>query len=136
MTKCGRFGANKFDYSPDAIRDSVQRSLERLQTDYLDTVYLHDTEFVCTPVMPTTTGNHLAALNEKRAEYGLADGQEGVVRGQGDQKILDAFSALRELQERGVIKKIGITGTQSLHNIIMALRSLTSISQVTPNLSC
>ncbi|KAF9042553.1 Aldo/keto reductase [Hymenopellis radicata] len=50
MTKCGRVSANEFNYHPDAIRDSVKRSLERLQTDYLDTVYLHDTEFVCTPV--------------------------------------------------------------------------------------
>ncbi|KIY71825.1 Aldo/keto reductase [Cylindrobasidium torrendii FP15055 ss-10] len=110
LTKCGRFGATTFDYSPDAIRDSVKRSLQRLQTDYLDVVYLHDTEFVCTSVMPVQSGNHLAALSDKRAEYGLAEGQEGIIRGEGDQKILDAFNVLREFQEQGIIKRIGITG--------------------------
>ncbi|KNZ75693.1 D-arabinose 1-dehydrogenase [Termitomyces sp. J132] len=49
MTKCGRFGPLDFDYTPSRIRDTVKRSLERLQTVYLDTVYLHDVEFVCTP---------------------------------------------------------------------------------------
>jgi aryl-alcohol dehydrogenase-like predicted oxidoreductase len=109
MTKCGRVAANEFNYHPDAIRASVKRSLERLQTNYLDTVYLHDIEFVCTPVVHAA-GNSSVALNDKIAEYGLDRGQEGVVRGPGDQQVLDAFSALREMQEQGIIGKIGITG--------------------------
>nr|QFR37200.1 aldo-keto reductase [Cyberlindnera americana] len=46
VTKCGRLQLNDFDYSPSWIRKSVLRSLERLDTDYLDLVYLHDIEFV------------------------------------------------------------------------------------------
>ncbi|KAI0771534.1 Aldo/keto reductase [Trametes elegans] len=111
MTKCGRYGLepSQFDYSPATIRASVKRSLERLHTDYLDTVYLHDVEFLCTPVGPRA-GNHLAALSEKSAEYGLADGQEGVVHGDGDQKILDAVAELRKLKAEGVVQHVGISG--------------------------
>jgi D-arabinose 1-dehydrogenase len=49
LTKVGRVGASEFDYSPEWVRYSVQRSCERLNTDYLDVVYCHDVEFV-TPV--------------------------------------------------------------------------------------
>lgn len=46
MTKCGRIAADHFDYSPDWIRKSVQRSLQRFSTTYLDVVFCHDVEFV------------------------------------------------------------------------------------------
>lgn len=112
MTKCGRYGstASDFDYSPATIRASVQRSLSRLNTDYLDTVYLHDIEFVCTPVGPRVAGDHTVALSDEQAEYGLAEGEEAKVWGEGDRKILDAVAELRKMQEEGSIKSIGITG--------------------------
>ncbi|KAF5357625.1 hypothetical protein D9758_007444 [Tetrapyrgos nigripes] len=110
MTKCGRFGATTFDYTPSVIRNSVQQSLQRLQTTYLDTVYLHDTEYVCTPVAPASTGNHASALKEQAAAYGLAEGDETKIHGEGDQKILDAYAELRKMKEEGLIKNIGITG--------------------------
>lgn len=47
-TKCGRVAENEFDYKPESIRKSVLRSLERLHTDYLDVILLHDVEFVDT----------------------------------------------------------------------------------------
>ncbi|OSD01811.1 Aldo/keto reductase [Trametes coccinea BRFM310] len=111
MTKCGRYGPNPsdFDYSPATIRSSIKRSLERLHTDYLDTVYLHDVEFVCTPVGPSF-GNHLLSLTNKQTEYGLAAGQEGKIWGEGDQIILDAVAELRKLQDEGVVKHVGISG--------------------------
>jgi len=110
MTKCGRYGIDSFDYSPTTIRESVKQSLERLKTDYLDTVYLHDVEFVCTPIAPRLTGNHIGAIKEEAASYGLAEGDEAMVRGEGDQKVLDALSELRGLQREGLIKNVGITG--------------------------
>lgn len=45
-TKVGRISEDVFDYSPIGVRNSVKRSCERLHTDYLDVVYLHDVEFV------------------------------------------------------------------------------------------
>lgn len=45
-TKAGRFGPTDFDFSPERIRDSLHRSLELLQTDYVDVFHLHDIEFV------------------------------------------------------------------------------------------
>ncbi|KAL8729070.1 MAG: hypothetical protein Q9166_004987 [cf. Caloplaca sp. 2 TL-2023] len=46
LTKVGRISADEFDYSASWVRHSIQRSLERLYTDYLDVVYCHDVEFV------------------------------------------------------------------------------------------
>ena len=46
LTKVGRIGLSSFDYSPAWIRESIKRSLKRLQTGYLDVVYCHDVEFV------------------------------------------------------------------------------------------
>ena len=113
MTKCGRYGSkqSEFDYSPATIRASVERSLARLHTTYLDTVYLHDVEYVCTPVGPAgAAGNPDAALAAQSAEYGLAEGQEGKIWGPGDQKILDAVAELRRLQDEGMVKNVGISG--------------------------
>ncbi|OLN87042.1 D-arabinose 1-dehydrogenase 1 [Colletotrichum chlorophyti] len=46
VTKAGRIASNEFDYSPAYVRYSVLRSLNRLNTTYLDLVYMHDVEFV------------------------------------------------------------------------------------------
>ncbi|KPI34624.1 D-arabinose 1-dehydrogenase [Cyphellophora attinorum] len=46
MTKCGRIAADHFDYSPDWIKKSLTRSLDRFGTMYLDVVFCHDVEFV------------------------------------------------------------------------------------------
>ncbi|ODV58153.1 D-arabinose 1-dehydrogenase (NAD(P)(+)) ARA2 [Ascoidea rubescens DSM 1968] len=47
-TKVGRIQLDDFDYGPDWIESSINRSLERLNTSYLDLVHLHDIEFVST----------------------------------------------------------------------------------------
>jgi len=46
LTKVGRTGSEEFDYSKEWVRQSVNRSLERLHSEYLDLVYCHDVEFV------------------------------------------------------------------------------------------
>ena len=46
MTKVGRIAAAKFDYSREWVRHSVNCSLERLKTAYLDVVFCHDIDFV------------------------------------------------------------------------------------------
>lgn len=45
-SKAGRYGENTFDFSAKRIFDSVEESLRRLNTDYLDILFLHDIEFV------------------------------------------------------------------------------------------
>lgn len=110
MTKCGRYGLDSFDYSPTTIRETVKQSLERLKTDYLDVVYLHDVEFVCAPMAARPTGNHIGAIKDEAASYGLAEGDEALARGEGDQKVLDALAELRDLQREGLIKHVGISG--------------------------
>lgn len=95
----------------------MKRSLARLNTDYLDAVYLHDVEFVSTPFGPTKPGNSTAALVEERTAYGLAEGDEGKVRGDGDRKILDAVNELWKMQEEGLVRSVGITGTYILNSV-------------------
>ncbi|THZ29563.1 Aldo/keto reductase [Aureobasidium pullulans] len=46
MTKVGRIASEEFNYSPSWIRESVERSLRRFQTGYLDVVFCHDVEFI------------------------------------------------------------------------------------------
>ncbi|CAO2647120.1 Nn.00g080420.m01.CDS01 [Neocucurbitaria sp. VM-36] len=46
MTKVGRITSDRFDYSAQWIRSSVNRSLQRFQTTYLDVVFCHDVEYV------------------------------------------------------------------------------------------
>ncbi|TFK56046.1 Aldo/keto reductase [Heliocybe sulcata] len=112
LTKCGRYspGPEGFDYSGTTVRASIFRSLERLNTPYLDAVYLHDVEYVCTKVAAKDSGNHATALKEDKAAYGLQEGHEGKIWGEGDQKILNAIGELRKLKAEGVIKNIGISG--------------------------
>ena len=110
-TKCGRYGSDQanFDYSPATIRASVQRSLLRLRTDYLDAIYLHDVEFMAAPYGPVEAGNHNSALHEASA-YGLAEGDEANILSEGDRKILDAVMELRKMQDEGLVLAVGITG--------------------------
>ncbi|KAG9588687.1 Aldo/keto reductase, partial [Aureobasidium melanogenum] len=42
MTKVGRIASEQFNYSPAWVRESVERSLQRFQTGYLDVVFCHD----------------------------------------------------------------------------------------------
>ncbi|KAF8257694.1 Aldo/keto reductase family-domain-containing protein [Lactarius quietus] len=108
ITKVGRYGPSPsdFDYSPTALRTSVQRSLRRLHTQYLDIVYLHDVEFVAPCVAPRAEGNHSTALSDEGAAYGLETREaEG-----SDERVLEAISTLRAMQAEGLIRHIGISG--------------------------
>lgn len=44
-TKCGRDGVNSFDFSAQHVNDSIDQSLKRLRTDYVDLLQAHDVEF-------------------------------------------------------------------------------------------
>ena len=44
-TKCARYDLAGFDFSAERVTRSVDESLLRLQTDYLDIMHVHDVEF-------------------------------------------------------------------------------------------
>ncbi|OMP83220.1 D-arabinose 1-dehydrogenase [Diplodia seriata] len=69
MTKCGRVAADRFDYSPAWIRQSVTRSLDRLHTSYLDVVFTHDVEFVTVDEAVAAVGELFALKDEGRVRY-------------------------------------------------------------------
>ncbi|WP_434752078.1 aldo/keto reductase [Paenibacillus amylolyticus] len=64
-TKAGRYGENEFDFSRKRILDSVQESLARLHTDYLDILFLHDIEFVAPGIIIEEAFPTLLELKEQ-----------------------------------------------------------------------
>ena len=56
MTKVGRIAASHFDYSPDWVRYSVRRLLERFKASYLNVVFCHDIEYVTDENVVTAIG--------------------------------------------------------------------------------
>jgi L-galactose dehydrogenase len=44
-TKCGRYGSADFDFSARRVTASIEESLKRLRTDYVDLLQAHDVEF-------------------------------------------------------------------------------------------
>jgi L-galactose dehydrogenase len=44
-TKCGRYDDDEFDFSARRVAASIDESLRRLETDYVDVVHAHDIEF-------------------------------------------------------------------------------------------
>lgn len=95
------------------MRASIQRSLARLHTTYLDTVYLHDAEYIAESKAPRTSGDHRAALGTEADAYGLGEGQEAVIYGDGDREVLAAIGELRKQQDAGVVRRVGISGASS-----------------------
>lgn len=122
ITKCGRYGPAKhmFDYTPERVRASIRQSLDRLGTTYLDAALLHDVEFVSAQPDEACDDGWLEACAVNRSDHvpqaealrrlGIAPGQAALVRGEGDEAVLAAARALFELQDQGVVKRVGISG--------------------------
>ena len=66
LTKVGRVGEAEFDYSASWVRRSIENSLARLRTNYLDVVYCHDVEFVSAEEVLTA----VTELRRIRDEWG------------------------------------------------------------------
>lgn len=117
LTKVGRIASSSFDYSPAWIRYSVQRSLRRLHTNYLDVVYCHDVEFV-------TPGEVLTAVRELRR---LRD-EEGLLRYVGISGYpVDTLSELAEMVLRETGEPLDIVMSYAnftLQNTRLRSRSL------------
>jgi len=63
FTKCGHsYGFEESDWDPTMLRKSIDRSLTRLQTDYVDVINLHSP-----PVDVLRRGDAIAVLEEARA---------------------------------------------------------------------
>ncbi|KAL3420946.1 l-galactose dehydrogenase [Phlyctema vagabunda] len=69
MTKVGRIKALEFDYSPAWVRKSIERSLSRLGTKYLDVVFCHDIEYVTTKAAVTAVGVLFELVLEGKIKY-------------------------------------------------------------------
>lgn len=120
ITKVGRYGRTRedgFDYSPEKIRSSIENSLKLLGTDYLDGVYMHDVEFVVDQLADAgeegfkvdREDGHVREEDFKK--WGLEKGDEGVIRSEGDRKVLEAMRTLFQLKKEGLIRVVGFTGS-------------------------
>jgi D-arabinose 1-dehydrogenase len=69
MTKVGRIAALEFDYSPNWIRHSVDRSLDRFKTSYLDVVFCHDIEYVTDADAVIAVGVLFDLMNQGKIRY-------------------------------------------------------------------
>ncbi|KAF9091716.1 hypothetical protein BGX23_004907 [Mortierella sp. AD031] len=70
-TKVGRYGPKKveFDYSKERVRESVEESMRRMHTDYLDIVYAHDVEFVSVDRAVEAVGELFRLKAEGKIKY-------------------------------------------------------------------
>ncbi|WIV21476.1 aldo/keto reductase [Paenibacillus polygoni] len=69
-SKAGRYGENCFDFTAERILTSVEESLERLHTNYLDVLFLHDIEFVPAQIILTEAVPALYKLkNQGKIRY-------------------------------------------------------------------
>ena len=96
-------------------------------------VYMHDAEFVAELVGDAAEGGYTVGPDgevreEDLARWGLASGDEGNIRGPGDQKVLDAMATLFELKKEGVIRAVGFSGAFSLPPPPLVLILLSRIS--------
>ncbi|HYI92029.1 MAG TPA: aldo/keto reductase [Bryobacteraceae bacterium] len=64
-TKCARYDTDGFDFSPAGIRRSVDQSLQRLKTDYVDIMHVHDVEFGCKRQIVEETIPQLRRIQEQ-----------------------------------------------------------------------
>ena len=64
-TKCGRYGADTFDFSASGVTAGLQASLRRLRTDYVDLLQVHDVEFGNLDQIVTETLPALRRLQEQ-----------------------------------------------------------------------
>ena len=69
MTKVGRIAALEFDYSPNWIRRSIARSLDRFKTSYLDVVFCHDIEYVTDADAVIAVGVLFDLVNQGKIRY-------------------------------------------------------------------
>jgi L-galactose dehydrogenase len=69
-TKCGRYGADDFDFSARTVVAGVCDSLVRLKTDYIDLLQVHDVEFGDVEQIVNETLPALRALQQQgKARY-------------------------------------------------------------------
>lgn len=64
-TKLGRYSDRHFDFSAKRVEESVHVSLQRLKTDHLDVLLLHDVEFVPLPQIWEETLPALLRIKEQ-----------------------------------------------------------------------
>lgn len=91
MTKCGRIAAEEFDYSRQWVGKSVERSLDRFQTDYLDVVFCHDVEYVTEEEVFEAVGTLLELKEKGKIRYVGISGYPLPLLAQLAAKIRDKF---------------------------------------------
>jgi aryl-alcohol dehydrogenase-like predicted oxidoreductase len=108
-TRCTPGGGTCKDFTPTHMRDSLQSSLQRMQTDYVDILYLHG------PATDNLTDELLAALERLKREglarhIGINSFDPGVVTGACGHPLLEVF-----MIEYNILRRENQSLTKNLH---------------------
>lgn len=95
QSKCGICGGKKYDFSYEHIVESVEGSLSRLGTDYLDVLLLHRPDALCEPEEVARAFDRLYRDGKVRA-FGVSNHSENQIRLL--QKALDLPLVANQLQ--------------------------------------
>lgn len=133
-TKAGRYGASEFDMSAQRIMRSVDESLARLHTDYVDVLFLHDIEFVPFQQVIWEGIPALIKLKEqgKIRHYGVSGFPLGVFKKVLEQVQLDVILsychyALNDVSLQDILpvlheKNVGVVNASPLAMGLLTLR--------------
>lgn len=64
-TKCGRYDSDEFDFTAQRVKTSLEESLRRLQTDFIDLFQVHDIEWADAKILAEETIPALRALQSE-----------------------------------------------------------------------
>jgi L-galactose dehydrogenase len=92
-TKCGRYGNDSFDFSAARVRQSIDESLSRLRTDYVDLYLAHDIEFGSLEQIVSETLPALRAVQQAgKARYiGVSGYPLQMLKSVAEQKPVDVI---------------------------------------------
>jgi L-galactose dehydrogenase len=132
-TKAGRYGFDEFDFSPKRIGDGVHRSLQLLQTDYVDILQLHDIEFVPLASVFTDAYGELVRLRDEgkcrfigMTGYPLHTLRRAIIETDLDVVLNYAhFTLLNTELTEGLLPTAQATGTAVINAAAVALGLLT-----------
>lgn len=127
-TKCGRYGRDSFDFSAARVTQSIDESLSRLRTDYVDLYLAHDIEFGSLEQIVSETLPALRAVQQAgKARYiGVSGYPLRMLKSVAEQKHVDAILSYchynllttdldTDLGPFATARKIGLINASPLH---------------------
>ena len=131
-TKVGRYDIDQFDFSAEGIIKSVEESLVRLKTDYIDVFQVHDIEFgfgdrvrITAQFIDAFTGNHIWADRYDRNVKDIFAVQDEI-----SMKIITELQVKLTEGERA---RLWSRGTENIESYFKLLKGRQNMALQTPD---